>query len=68
MIVWMTCSSTPLLKETSTFAVLIVQQLPEESGNGDIDVAVDLLSGRSVTGTIVNFSCGIRKAPPSILI
>ena len=65
MTVWMTCSSTPLKKDISAFAVFIVQMLVEGSFE-EVDVKEFLLSGCSVTGTMVNFCCGIRKAPPLI--
>jgi hypothetical protein len=56
-------SSTPLKKDISAFAVFIVQMLFER-GVGEIDVLRSLFSECSVTGTIVSFCCGIRKAPP----
>lgn len=65
MIVWMMCSSTPFDMETSTFANLIVQ-LPVDLSLSDDFVELHLFSGSSVTGMIVNFCCGIRKAPPLI--
>ena len=63
MTVWMMHSSTPLKKDISAFAVLIMQMLVE-GHFGEVVVKELLLSGCSVTGTIVNFCCGIRKAPP----
>ena len=65
MTVWMMCSSTPLKKEISAFAVLIVQSWSKGILKIE-DVKEFLLSGCSVTGTMVNFCCGIRKAPPLI--
>jgi hypothetical protein len=62
---WMTCSSTPLKKVISAFAVLIVQMLVEGSFE-EVDDRDFLFSACNVTGTIVNFCCGIRKAPPLI--
>jgi len=52
------CSSTPLEKEISTFAVLIVQALLAEVDDEE-DVYETLFSECNVTGTIVSFCCGI---------
>jgi hypothetical protein len=52
------CSSTPLLKEISMFAVLIVQALLEEAVD-DVDEYETLFSECNVTGTIVSFCSGI---------
>jgi hypothetical protein len=59
------CSSTPLKKEISAVAVLIVQAGFEESTIGFVK-EVFLFSVCNVTGTMVSFCCGIRKAPPLI--
>src|SRR5437764_820669 len=56
--VWMMCSSTPLEKEISTLAVLIVQTLLAEVVD-EVDVYETLFSECNVTGTIVSFCCGI---------
>ncbi|WP_332699531.1 hypothetical protein, partial [Halalkalibacter lacteus] len=55
----------PLKKDISAFAVLIMQMLFERVV-GEIDVSSSLFSACSVTGTIVNFCCDIRKAPPLV--
>ena len=55
--VWMMCISTPLEKEISTFAVLIVQTLLEAVVN-DVGEYETLFSECNVTGTIVSFCCG----------
>jgi len=52
------CSSTPLDKEISTLAVLIVQTLVAEVVD-EVDVYETLFSECNVTGTIVSFCCGI---------
>lgn len=65
MTVWMVCSSTPLKKEISAFFVLIVHTGFEE-GTAGFGAVVFSLSGSNVTGTIVSFCCGIRKAPPLV--
>ena len=59
------CSSTPLKKEISAVAVLIVQVGFEESIAGFI-VEEFSFSECNVTGTMVNFDFSIRKAPPLI--
>lgn len=54
------CSSTPLWKEISTFAVLIVQALLPLAVD-DVEEYETLFSEYNVTGTIVSFCCGIKK-------
>lgn len=55
-------SSTPLKKETSTVAVLIMQLgIAVFFGDGTDDSST---VGSNVTGTIVSLSSGISKAPP----
>lgn len=65
MTAWMICSSTPLKKEISAFAVLIVQVGLEESTVGFV-AELFSFSVCNVTGTMVSFCCGIGKAPPFI--
>lgn len=64
MTVWMMCSSTPLKKQTLTFAVLIVQVGVEE-----VYFVTEKFSfsESNVTGTIVSFEFDIRKAPPLLI-
>jgi predicted ABC-type sugar transport system permease subunit len=65
MIVWMMCSSTPLKKEISTPAVLMMQLGLGEICGGMIDEESSV-RGSSVTGTIVSLFVSISKAPPFI--
>lgn len=55
----------PLKKDISAVAILIVQTLFERVV-GEIGVSRALFSECCITGTIVNFCCGIRKAPPLV--
>ena len=54
MTAWMICSSTPLKKEISAFAVLIVQVGLEESTVGFV-AELFSFSVCNVTGTMVSF-------------
>ena len=64
MTAWMICSSTPLKKEISAFAVLIVQVGLEESTVGFV-AELFSFSVCNVTGTMVSFVVA-GKAPPFI--
>lgn len=58
MTVWMMCSSTPLKKEISAFAVFTMQMLFEEVV-AKVDEEEFLLSACNVTGTMFNVYCDI---------
>lgn len=56
-------SSTPLKKEISVLAVLMMQLGPEENCGEFVNKDSSVI-GSSVTGTIVSLVVGIKKAPP----
>lgn len=64
MIVRMICSSAPWKKEISAPAVLIIQLGPDKCCCEVVNES-SFGIGFNVTGTIVSFVIGKRKAPPS---
>ena len=64
MIVWMMRSSTPLKKEISAVAVLIMQLAVEGCNEVGTVTSETETVGSNVTGTIVNLFSRIRIAPP----
>lgn len=65
MIVRMICSSAPWKKEISAPAVLIIQLGSDECCFCEVVNESSSIIGFNVTGTIVSFVIGKRKAPPS---